>query len=115
MENHGSRNKSPKTLNLFWVTTECGNDESKAEDQMYECKCCKSLHDRKDHPAKAGMCPECFESRSEELRLLYDGVERVLSHALQPELGFRERTDQITQARDNLRRTMRSMGWQGQF
>ena len=45
----------------------------------------------------------------------YHTVERVLSHSLQPEIGDKERIKEVTDARDNLRKLMRRMGWKGEF
>jgi len=47
---------------------------------------------------------------------LYNNVERVLSHALQPPgMGHREIIDEIEKARNNVRQIMRKMGWKGPF
>jgi len=53
---------------------------------------------------------------TEELRELYNEVERVLSHALQPEItSASDKNTHIIHARDSLRKIMRKMGWKGQF
>ena len=46
---------------------------------------------------------------------LYNDVERILSHSLQPGIGHRELLKEVTAARDNLRKIMQEMGWKGQF
>jgi len=49
------------------------------------------------------------------LSQFYHDIERILSHSLQPGIGYRELVKEVTVARDNLRKIMRKMGWKGEF
>lgn len=71
--------------------------------------------------------PECRWNDENELHLhtvettegvlesLYHGVERFLSHALQPPPDPEEAIHEVTIARDNVRMVMRKLGWKDQF
>jgi len=84
---------------------------------MYTCSCCGCYLTKEEFPPVAGMCPECHKSRQMVLIMLYNDVERKLAYIIStrsgPAVAFLIR-DLIT-IRDNLRKTMRTMGWQGQF
>jgi len=87
--------------------------QERKEDEMYTCRCCKSLLSRKEFPPVNNLCPECRKSNEATLISLYNDVERVLSHALQAETA--NLIDHIRRARDNLRNIMIKMGWEGPF
>jgi len=46
---------------------------------------------------------------------LYNDVERILSHSLQPGIGHRELIKDVETARNNIRKIMVKMGWMGPF
>jgi len=73
------------------------------------------MHSREEHPPIAGMCPECHKSKEKALIALYNDVERVLSHALQPELTANDVIAHVTRSRNDLRKIMQKMGWKGPF
>ena len=63
------------------------------------------------------LCLLCdfAKEKGNHLSMLYHNVERVLSHALQPEIGPRDLIEHLTNARESLRNIMRNMGWQTRF
>ncbi len=91
----------------------------KEEDTMYMCSCCRGLHSREEHQPIAGMCPECYKSKEKVLIALYNDVERELSHMISTHAGAESPINRIMleliKIRDDLRTTMRTMGWQGSF
>ena len=58
---------------------------------------------------------DVFLGRVIPLNIIYDGVERVLSHSLQPDVSHEEAHKEVETARNALRAIMLKMGWKGQF
>lgn len=69
----------------------------------------------KKKPIAADKVDPAKEPERFNLCFLYNNVERKLSLALQPGMGYREILQLVQEGRDKLRIAMRKMGWQGPF